>query len=75
MFLTPFVGVRLWKEIFLHVVYVVYFFQTYVMHGVYNALFNCLSGCMSSKDAALNKITRNLNHLQLKHLHIKLEFM
>ena len=43
------------------------------MHGVYRKLFKNVTTCLSTKDAKLNKITRNLEDLQLKDLGVRLE--
>ena len=44
------------------------------MHQVYVRLFKCISGCLASKDAKLNKTTRNLSELQLRDLGVKQDF-
>ncbi|XP_033115363.1 ankyrin repeat domain-containing protein 27-like [Anneissia japonica] len=48
--------------------------ETYVMHGVYKKVFKVLSSLLANDDAALNKTTRNLSELQVRHLGIRSEF-
>ncbi|XP_064640281.1 ankyrin repeat domain-containing protein 27-like [Lineus longissimus] len=48
--------------------------ETYVMHGVYRKVFKGISACVSTKDAKLNKLTRNLAQLQLRDLGVRPEF-
>ncbi|XP_071958222.1 ankyrin repeat domain-containing protein 27-like [Antedon mediterranea] len=48
--------------------------ETYVMHSVYKKVFKVLSSLFANDDAALNKTTRNLSELQVKHLGIRSEF-
>ncbi|XP_078688617.1 ankyrin repeat domain-containing protein 27-like isoform X1 [Branchiostoma floridae x Branchiostoma belcheri] len=48
--------------------------ETYVMHGVFNKVFNTISTFTASQDAALNKVTRNLADVQLRDLGVRKEF-
>ncbi|XP_074646412.1 ankyrin repeat domain-containing protein 27-like [Tubulanus polymorphus] len=42
--------------------------ETFVMHGIFMKVFEGITLCLANKDAQLNKITRNLAHLQLRDL-------
>ncbi|KAI8519735.1 Ankyrin repeat domain-containing protein 27, partial [Branchiostoma belcheri] len=48
--------------------------ETYVMHGVFNKVFNTISTFTAAQDAALNKVTRNLADVQLRDLGVRKEF-
>eukprot|EP00058_Branchiostoma_floridae_P019498 XP_002604988.1 hypothetical protein BRAFLDRAFT_92632 [Branchiostoma floridae] len=48
--------------------------ETYVMHGVFNKVFNTISTFTATEDAALNKVTRNLADVQLRDLGVRKEF-
>ncbi|XP_066289244.1 ankyrin repeat domain-containing protein 27-like [Branchiostoma lanceolatum] len=48
--------------------------ETYVMHGVFNKVFNTISTFTATEDAALNKVTRNLANVQLRDLGVRKAF-
>ncbi|KAK2152522.1 hypothetical protein LSH36_326g04083 [Paralvinella palmiformis] len=48
--------------------------ENHLMYSIHKKLFPVLCTCLAMKDARLNKITRNLSHIQLQHLGVRIEF-
>ncbi|KAL4642171.1 ankyrin repeat domain-containing protein 27-like isoform X1 [Arapaima gigas] len=48
--------------------------EMYIHHGIHDFIFKYVGSIEASQDAAFNKITRSLQHLQQKDLGIKSEF-